>query len=266
MLSKDANIKLVDMQPARQPVLVPLQLDRASRSTIRRSAQALLYAFNQEDFLKATIGDPQYYKTCKAMFICGTPLESTKGMDGLLESNFAKAQALLKEAGYDGTPIVLMHSTDLQVLTNLAPVAKALLEQAGFKVDMQSMDWQTRGRAPREEGSADAGRLARVPDLVGVGRRPEPGDRRAFLNASCDKALFGWPCDAEMEKLRDQFARETDPAKQKAIAEAVQVRWAQNPTHVYLGQWYQPARDAQERRRRRDRAGHRVLEHDEVAG
>ena len=36
--------------------------------------------------------------------------------------------------------------------------------------------------------------------------------------------MFGWPCDAEMEKLRDQFARETDPAKQKAIAEAVQKR------------------------------------------
>ena len=63
----------------------------------------------------------------------------------------------------------------------------------------------------------------------------------AFLNASCDKAVFGWPCDAEMEKLRDEFARETDPAKQKAIAEAVQVRWTQYPTHVALGQWYQPA-------------------------
>ena len=59
-----------------------------------------------------------------------------------------------------------------------------------------------------------------------------------FLNSSCDKAMFGWPCDQEMEKLRDQFARETDPAKQKAIAEAVQVRLTQYPTHVPLGQWY----------------------------
>ena len=61
----------------------------------------------------------------------------------MLKSDFKKAQELLKEAGYDGTPIVLMHSTDLQVLTNLAPVAKSLMEKAGFKVDMQSMDWQT---------------------------------------------------------------------------------------------------------------------------
>ena len=91
----------------------------------------------------ATIGDENYIKECKALFICGTPFASTKGMDGLLTSNAKKAQELLKEAGYDGTPVVLMHSTDLKVLTNLAPVAKSLMEKAGFKVDMQSMDWQT---------------------------------------------------------------------------------------------------------------------------
>ena len=105
--------------------------------------QALFYAFNQEDFLKAAIGDPEFYKLCKSYFPCGTPLSSEKGMEGLLKSDFKKAQELLKEAGYDGTPIVLMHSTDLYVLTNLAPVAKSLMEKAGFKVDMQSMDWQT---------------------------------------------------------------------------------------------------------------------------
>ena len=46
----------------------------------------------------------------------------------------------------------------------------------------------------------------------------------ALLNSGCDKAIFGWPCDEEMEKLRDAFTRETDPVKQKAIAEAVQNR------------------------------------------
>ena len=29
--------------------------------------QALMYAFNQEDFLKAVIGDAKYYKVCKAL-------------------------------------------------------------------------------------------------------------------------------------------------------------------------------------------------------
>ena len=43
-----------------------------------------------------------------------------------------------------------------------------------------------------------------------------------------------------MEKLRDQYARETDPAKQKQIAEAVQVRATEMTSHINLGQWYQP--------------------------
>jgi peptide/nickel transport system substrate-binding protein len=50
--------------------------------------------------------------------------------------------------------------------------------------------------------------------------------------------MFGWPCDAEMERLRDQYARETDVAEQKAIAEAVQRHNAQATTHIHLGQWY----------------------------
>ena len=62
--------------------------------------QALWYAFNQQDFLDAAIGNPDYYKVCKAMFGCGTALASDKGMDGMLESNFAKARALLKAVSY----------------------------------------------------------------------------------------------------------------------------------------------------------------------
>ena len=59
-----------------------------------------------------------------------------------------------------------------------------------------------------------------------------------FYNASCEKAMRGWPCDAEIEKIRDQFARATDPAVKKTIAEAAQARLVQYPTHIPLGQWY----------------------------
>jgi peptide/nickel transport system substrate-binding protein len=202
--------------------------------------QALMYAFNQEDFLKAVVGDAKYYKVCNAYFPCGTALSSTKGLEGMLESDFKKAQALLKEAGYDGTPIVLMHSTDLQVLTNLAPVAKSLMEKAGFKVDMQSMDWQTVvARRSKKDPPSAGGWHAFLTSWVSIDiTNPIFA---GFMNSACDKAMFGWPCDQEMEKLRDDFARETDPAKQKAIAEAVQVREGQVVTHIPLGQWYLPA-------------------------
>ena len=238
VLAKDPDIKLLMQNPlGNQYVLRFNTLFKPFDNPKVR--QAAFYALNQEDFLKAEIGDPAYYKVCKALFICGTPLASDKGMDGLLESNFEKSRELLREAGYDGTPVVLMQSTDLEVLRNLAPVAKSLLEKGGFKVDMQSMDWQSVvARRARKDPPNAGGWNAFLTSWVAADVLNPVGT--AFLNSSCDKALFGWPCDAQMEKLRDAFAREADPGRQKAIAEQVQLRYLEVPTHVHLGQWYKP--------------------------
>jgi len=204
-----------------------------------KARQAVAYAFNQTDFLSAVIGDPKYYIECKSLFPCGSPLQSSKGFEDKLDSNFAKARQLLQEAGYDGSLVVLMQSTDIVSLSNLAPVAKSLMEKAGFKVDMQAMDWQTLVSRRTKKDPPNAGGWSAfltswasvdILDPVATG----------FLNASCDKAMFGWPCDTELERLRDAFAKETDPAKQRAIAEQVQLRAAEYPTHIQLGQYVQP--------------------------
>jgi peptide/nickel transport system substrate-binding protein len=238
LYKKDPNIKLWDANPlGNQYTFRPNHLQKPFDDP--KVLRAIWYAFNQKDFLDAAIGNPDYYKVCKAAFVCGTALATEKGMDGLLESNFAKARELLKEAKYDGTPIVLMHSTDLAVLTNLAPVAKSLLEKAGFKVDMQSMDWQTLVARRNKKDPASAGGWHAFLTAWVSADITNPVSR-SYLNSGCEKASFGWPCDPEMEKLRDQFARETDPAKQKAIAEAVQVRMTERSPEIFLGQWYQP--------------------------
>jgi len=239
VVKKDSNLKLVDINPLGNQYTFRFNVLQKpfDNAKIR---QAVFYAFNQEDFLKATIGDPNYYKTCRSFYPCGTPFETTKGMEGLLESNFTKSQELLKEAGYDGTPVVLMQSTDLAVLANLAPVAKSLMEKGGFKVDMVSMDWQTlvARRAKKDPPSAGGWNAFLTGWVAADILNPV---MMGFMNAGCDKAMFGWPCDKEIESLRDQFAHETNPAKQKAIAEAVQVRETQYPTHIPLGHFYLPA-------------------------
>ena len=238
LLKRDKTIKTVDYNP------LGLQYTLRPNHAIKpfdnpKMRQALMYALNQKDVLDATIGNPDYYKVCKAIFVCGTPFATEAGMEGLLESNFDKSKALLKEAGYDGTPVVLLQSTDLQVLTNLGPVAKQLLEKGGFKVDMQSSDWQTVvARRVRKTPVADGGwNLMQTSWVSADILNPV---MTGFINTACDKASFGWPCDAEMEKLRDDFARETEPAKQKAIVEAVQRRQREIVTHVHLGQYYVP--------------------------
>ena len=239
VVKKDSNLKLVDINPLGNQYTFRFNVLHKpfDNAKIR---QAVFYAFNQEDFLKATIGDPNYYKTCRSFYPCGTPFETAKGMEGLLESNFTKSQELLKEAGYDGTPVVLMQSTDLALLANLAPVAKALMEKGGFKVDIVSMDWQTlvARRAKKDPPSAGGWNAFLTGWVAADILNPVT---MGFMNAGCDKAMFGWPCDKEIETLRDQFAHETNPAKQKAIAEAAQVRETQYPTHIPLGHFYLPA-------------------------
>ncbi len=198
--------------------------------------QAVLYALNQKEFLEANVGNPEFFRECKSLFPCGSPLESTKGWEGLLSGNSAKARQILTEAGYDGTPVVLMHQTDTAGHNNLATVAKPQLEKAGFKVDLQSMDWQTLvGRRVKKDPPPSGGWSAFFTSWAAVDVLDPVA--AAFLNASCDKATFGWPCDPELEKLRDAYARETDPAQQKAIAEQVQLRVIDYPTHAPLGQF-----------------------------
>ena len=238
LLAKDTNIEFVFAPTGRQFAFRFNVLHKPFDNAKVR--QAVAYALNQKDFLDAAIGNPKYYLTCKSMYPCGSPLESTKGWDDKIGSNVAKARELLQQAGYDGTPVVLMQSIDIPSLANLAPVAKSLMEKAGIKVDLQAMDWQTLvSRRAKKDPLASGGWSAFLTSLGSIDLLDPVSIN--FLNASCEKATFGWPCDAELERLRDAFAKETDPTKQKAIAEAVAVRASEYPTHVTLGQYLQPA-------------------------
>ena len=73
------------------------------------------------------------------------------------------------------------------MLTNLAPVAKSLMEKAGFKVDMQSMDWQTvvARRAKKDPPTPAAGTPSSPPGSRPICINPVMA---GFINASCDKA------------------------------------------------------------------------------
>jgi peptide/nickel transport system substrate-binding protein len=238
LLAQDHNIKLFDANPLGSQYVFRFN-SLVKPFDDPRIRHAAMVAFGQREFLEAGVGDARYYKVCKAPFICGTPLGSDEGMDDVLNQDPAKAKALLAAAGYDGTAVSILQPTDIAVMANLGAVAKAQLEAAGFKVALQPMDWQTLvSRRARKEPPDKGGWNAffTYSDAASV-LNPVMA---SFFNAACDKASFGWPCDPEIERLRDAFARESDPARQKAIAMELQKHWVEAPTHVNLGQIYQP--------------------------
>src|SRR5258708_6467976 len=117
----------------------------------------------------------------------------------------------------------------------MAPVAKAVMEKIGMKVDMQSMDWQTLVSRRAKKDPPDKGGWNALITSTGAVDSLDPLTYN-FISASCDKAWFGWPCDAEITRLRQAFADEPDEAKRKEIVEKLQLRAAENPTHAFLGQ------------------------------
>ena len=201
--------------------------------------QAALAAMTQEPFLRAQVGIKEFYRSCASMFTCNTPYGSAKGSEIQSKSNVKKAQELLKTAGYDGTPVVIMKPTDLAAIQKLPDVAAQLLRQAGFKVDLQAMDWNTvvtrrAKKEPPAQGGWNMFCTAWVaPDIWNPLANPAVG-------ALGEKSWFGWPSDAELEKLRDQFARETEEPKKKALAEAIQARAFEIATHAPLGEYIEP--------------------------
>jgi peptide/nickel transport system substrate-binding protein len=200
--------------------------------------QAVLQASNQEDVMKAMIGNPEYYQICGAMFVCGTPLETNAG--AVAKPDFKKAQDLLKEGGYDGTPIVLMHPTDVATLSTQPTVVAQALRRVGFKVDLQAMDWQTlvTRRASQEPPSAGGWNMFITNWVAADIMNPLVNLR--LVSTGKQGGWFGWSSDPEMEKLRDQFARTTDPAEQKRLATAIQQRAYEQVHYVPLGQYYTP--------------------------
>ena len=200
-----------------------------------KARQAAMLAVAQEDFLRAQVGDPEIYSVCNAPLVCGSPYGKSYG-DVLIKPNLEKARQLLKESGYDGTPIVMLHQTDLQSSNQLPPVGKQALEKVGFKVDLQAMDWQTVvARRTRKEVPDKGGWNIFYTTTTTVDADSPAAN--SFTRGDCDKAWFGWPCDPEIEKLRGAFARETDPAKQKELAIAVSDRVMDQALYLVLGQY-----------------------------
>ncbi|MFO1218228.1 MAG: ABC transporter substrate-binding protein [Burkholderiaceae bacterium] len=197
---------------------------------------AAIAAFAQEPFLRAQVGVKELYKTCYSMFICGTPFGSAAGSDIQGKSSLKKARDLLEASGYDGTPVVLMKPTDLAAIAKLPDVAAQLLRQAGFKVDLQAMDWQTLVSRRAKKDAPDKGGW----NLLITGWQAHdvwnPIANPAIDGRGDKSGWFGWAKDDRLNALRDEFMRATDDGAKKKLAEQIQTRAFEIGTHAPLGE------------------------------
>jgi peptide/nickel transport system substrate-binding protein len=197
--------------------------------------QAAMYAIGQEDVLKAQVGNPEYFKTCAAVFGCNLPYSSDTNGVMIVKSDIAKAKQLLKEANYKGEPVVILQATDIASSSSMPIVIAQQLRDAGFKVSVQAMDFMTMlSRRANKDVNAKGGwnifvttwHVSEILDPV----------RNFSISANGEKAWFGWPTVPEVETLREKFLIAATESERKSIADQLQNVMLDEGVAVTLGQ------------------------------
>lgn len=164
-------------------------------------------------------------------------MENTAGSEPLEKPNAERAKELFRESGWDfSKPIVVLDPVDETISHPAALITAEALRGIGLTVDLQAIDWATAlMRRNSKEPTTKGGWNILHSYNSGIGMST-PVWSVAFSGA-CEKGLFGWPCDKELEDLRLEWALADSVASKQEIARRYQARAFTDGHHVPLGQW-----------------------------
>jgi peptide/nickel transport system substrate-binding protein len=201
--------------------------------------QAMYKLVNQEDFLRAAFGNPDYFQVCHSLLPCGTSFANGGGRETLAGYDPKGAPAAFRAAGYRGETITLLHATDLAGVDPMNQVLIQAMRDAGLKLEVQSLDWGTVAqRVPRRDPPAQGGwNLYMTATPVTPSADPS---NFSWLAANCDKARPGWPCDERIEALRDAWDFAETDGERMRIATELQARAVETVVFIPTGQYSRP--------------------------
>ena len=173
--------------------------------------QAIQTAIGEGEMLAAGFGDTRFFTAEGNHFPKASPYYSATGTDQYNQRDAKKAKALAEKAGYKGEPIRVLTSRQYDFHYNMALLMAEQLKRAGFKVDLNVVDWATLVQRRND---------AKLWDLyiTHSGQFPEPMLSPPQLG---DGAPGWWGTPAKQAALA-AFNREADPAKRGALWGKVQ--------------------------------------------
>ena len=207
----------------------------------RKAAQL---AINQEDIQRAAVGNPAYYRTCGSNFACGSAMGVEDGSEVLMlnapmPQRQARAREYLKEAGYTGQPIVLLHATNIHVMNQTMLVVAQNLRQIGMNVQLASTDWGAVVTRRSNQNPPDQGGWNVFYTWSGGNATSSPIS--LFAHAAIGrKAWFGWPENALNEQLRNEWAAASTLEARRAVAQRLNRNQLEYVHDIKTGQWVGP--------------------------
>jgi peptide/nickel transport system substrate-binding protein len=221
-LNLDAYDRLLRSANARPIVakpyywLVAVLNKKEGLMTNQKLRQAWQAAIDIEPIMKNVAGGrSEFYRMDSSLaFVENTPWHTKIAGLPWNERSKDKAKRLLQEAGYKGEPIRFLTTQEYKWMYDFALLTKQQLEDAGFNIDLQVVDWATlvkRRNNPKEYEAF----------TTGTGNIYDPA-HYTVLNCSWP----GWTCDEEITRLQQELARETDPKKRYEL-------WVQQTKNFY---------------------------------
>jgi peptide/nickel transport system substrate-binding protein len=200
--------------------------------------QAILAAVNPVEVMQAVMGeDASAYNAPIGVFLPGTDSANTVGMDRLGGGKpVAEIQAMLKAAGYAGEKLILLHPTDQTFYDAMSQVLSATLKKIGVNVEDQSMDWGTVMQRRTSQAPLESGGWSLFPTAAPAAEYLDPL-LATFIRGDGLKGFYGWPSDARIEELYQQYLDTDDTAAQVRIAQEWQQRCFDIVTHIPLGRF-----------------------------
>ena len=239
-LSANPDIKLQVMNPTGSDGICRLNWLHPPFDNVK-ARQAMMYLIDQKAILNATFGNPKYYHENYSLFGYGTPMTNDANTAWFKEApNKDKAKQLFKEAGYAGEKVIVLQATDFAFMNNSAQLIAGWLQEIGVNAELAAMTWgevvtRRASMKPDNEGGWD------IFITYGGGYDFADPIMLIALSATGKKGWFGWPENADYEKLRSQWAEAGTVAEQLEIAKKMQaLAWDFVPMAM-LGSWTQPA-------------------------
>ncbi len=206
-LKKNSNLRPLVSKPYYW--LVAVFNKKEGLMTNQKLREAWQAAIDIEPIMKNVAGGrPEFYRMDSSLAMAEITSWHTK-LSGLPwnEHNKEKAKKLLREAGYKNEPIRFMTTQEYKWMYDFALLTKQQLEDIGFSIDLQVVDWATLVKRRNNSKEYDA-------FTTGIGAFYDP-THAVFLSASWP----GWNADEQSLKIQAELARETDPKKRVALWE-----------------------------------------------
>ncbi len=204
--------------------------------------RVVVEAMDQKEIMEAVAGaDPSLIKTDVGIFVPGTPMASTVGVEMTRgPKNYNKLKQDLIAAGYKGEKVVILAASTIPTIWAEAQVASDTLKKIGMNTDLVALEWGTVVQRRASKEPIDKGGWNIFYTYLGGFGNITPAPAIPIQSSGVNGSWFGWPTDPKMEELRAAWFDAPDITAQKKICEAMQVEFWQSPPYAPLGMYDQP--------------------------